>query len=190
MLSLRGVDGIEFDQYQDIDQGRPIATTVIDKKVAELQKECPYETIVVDSLTTVADLAMNKVLFVNGRAKGTPQLQDWLQQMNWLKNFIVTMLALPKHVVFIAHEHIEKDENLGTLQALPLVTGKLAGKLGLYFDELYNSQMVMKGKESEFRILTRATSIYTAKSRLGCFEMYEVPDFRVLLGKVKAKEQG
>ncbi len=186
VLSLRGsTSDIDYDTYSDTDLARPTATQLIEKKIGELQKDCPYETIVVDSLTTVADLAMNRILFINGRAKAVPQQQDWLQQMNWLRNFVLTLLAMPKHVVVVAHEQIDRDENLGSLQALPLVTGKLAGKIGLYFDEVYSAQCVTKGKETEYRLLTRGNSIYTAKSRLGCFELYEAPYFDSLMKKVK-----
>ena len=184
-LSLRNMgNDVEYDVYRDGDLARPTAINAIEKKVAELQKGNGIETIVVDSLTTIADLAMNRVLFMNGRAKAVPQQQDWLQQMNWIRNFVLTLLAMPKHVVVVAHEQVDKDENLGNLQALPMVTGKLAGKIGLYFDEVYNAQCISKGKEVEYRLLTRGTSIYTAKSRLGCFEMYEVPYYDKLMEKV------
>ena len=190
MLSLRNSKNkIEFDTYNDADLSKPKAILEIDKKTGELQKDCPYDTIVVDGITTIADLAMNRILFNNGRAGGVPQQQDWLQQMNWIKNFIVTLLALPKHIVVLAHEQIEKDENFGSIKALPLVTGKLAGKIGLFFDEVYNSQAVTKGKETDYRLLTKSTSVYTAKSRLGCFDMYEKPDFAHLMAKVEEENE-
>jgi hypothetical protein len=46
-----------------------------------------------------------------------------------------------------------------------LVTGKLAQQLGIYFDEMYRAE-VTAGKIQEFKLLMRATSVYTAKSRL------------------------
>ena len=178
---------IEYDTYVDGDLKKPTATLEIEKKISELQKDCPYETIVDDSLTSIAEAAMNRILFANGRAAGVPQLQDWLQQMNWIRNHILTLRAMPVHVVVIAHEAITQDENTGAVQALPLLTGKLAGRIGAFFDEVYNAQAVSKGKDTEYRLLTKATSIYTAKSRLGCLDMYEKPDFNTIISKVEEK---
>ncbi len=185
MLSLRDTPDVEYDTYIDANLKQPKACNAMEAQLAALQEDLDgIETVVVDSLTTLSDLAMNRILALNGRAGGTPQLQDWLQQMNWLKNFILQVKALPCHVVFIAHEQIEKDELTGKLEALPALTGKMAGKVGLYFDEVYSAQVVQKGKESEFRLLTSTAGIYMAKSRLGCFDQYEEPDFKKLQEKI------
>ena len=49
MLSLRDHKNIEYDTFIDGNLKNPIAAGLIEKKVSELQKECLYETIVVDS---------------------------------------------------------------------------------------------------------------------------------------------
>ena len=191
MLSLKGLEDIEYDTYEDIDLSNPKGAVAVEAKLKELHKECPYKAVVFDSITTLADLAMNRILHLNGRASGVPQQQDWLQQMTWLKNLILRGKALPCHVYFTAHEQIIQDEATMQVKCLPLITGKLAGKLPLYFDEVYHMETTIKDKETVYRLLTKNNGKYLAKSRLNSkfnyFDTYEPQDFKLLEAKIKQK---
>ena len=187
-LTLRNREkDIEFDTFIDTSLTAPTAATRAEKKLGELHSNLEYETVVVDSITSLSEAGMNQILKLNGRAGKVPQLQDWLQQMGWLRNFILRAKALPCHVIFIAHEYLEKDEYTGRTKALPLVTGKLASSIGRLFDEVYYTVVKNTGKgKSEFQILVKADGIRAAKTRMGgdAFDLHEVPDYNHLIKKV------
>jgi hypothetical protein len=174
-----------YDTYIDKDLKQPTAARNMEKKVSEFQRDCPYDTIVVDSLTTMAEIGMNQVLKTNMRAGGVPQQQDWLQQMNWIKNMVVTLLATGKNVVFTAHEQIDKDELTGIISKLPLVTGKLAQRLPIYFDEIYHSEASRKGKDVSYRLLTKGNTLLMARSKLGIMDEYIDADFEAIMSKIQ-----
>ena len=169
MLSQRGKD-IEYDVFED-----RIVNDVVAKsgwkeflsKLDEVEKDPKYETLVVDSITTLEDSLMKDTLTLNKRT--IPTLAEWLIVMNQLEGIINRMTKMGKHVVFTAHETIMQDELTSEVWILPLIVGKkLPGKLGLWFDECYRMQM---GKDKEgkaaMQAITTADTRYTAKSRLG-----------------------
>jgi len=162
MLSLKGKDIPYFDISQDVPVMRWLN---INKAVDTFAKDPTIKTIVLDSLTTASECAMTSVQVTNKTFGKAPTLQDWGHQIAKLKELIFKLIALPKHIIVIAHEKYDKDELSGRVWCGPLVTGKLAQQLGIYFDEMYRAE-VTAGKIQEFKLLMRATSVYTAKSRL------------------------
>lgn len=188
LLTLRhSTKEIDYDSYVDNNSAQPMAARAADAKLKELAKSCPYSTVVIDSITTLSDIAMNEVLKNNGRPDQTPQQQDWLQQMNWISNFIVRAKNLPCNVVFIAHENMIKDETTGAIKILPLVTGKMAGRIQLLFDEVYYTQAVNSGGSVKYKLLVRANGVRSAKTRLDCdgkLDSYETPDYEEIMKKL------
>lgn len=121
-------------------------------------------TIILDSATTIGTFAMSHTLFVNKRAE--PVLRDWGQQMKRMID-LVTLARSIKDVnfIYIAHEQYTKDEISGQIWCLPLITGKLAAQISLYFDEVYHSKVMQVGDKSQYVLETKPTGIITAKSR-------------------------
>lgn len=132
----------------------------------------PYQTVVLDSLTTLANQSMNYTL--RGTAKtgeANPEVQHWGTQLRLLEFLMEQIAAWP--VLLVVTAHIKRDDNLvtGTREYLPLVAGQLSGKIGIYFDEVYYTQVTGSGDKRKFTLKTTGGGLYSmAKSR------YNVPD--------------
>lgn len=103
---------------------------------------CKYKTIAFDSLTTLTDVALTYIL----RGHATPDnpsgefkdgRQMWLPFLNNMSELFGQFSAWP--VIKVLTAHVAKDENLleGITEKLPLVPGQFRGKVGIYFDEVY-----------------------------------------------------
>jgi len=134
------------------------------------------------------------VLFTNKHVGRQPTQPDWGQQMAKLVELITTAKNLNINFLCIAHEQYRKDEISNHAWCLPLVTGKLADRLSLYFDEVYHSFIRQEGKNKLYLLRTKGTGLITAKSRLDFKE--EIPsDAEILikefekLHNIKTKEE-
>lgn len=127
---------------------------------------CTPKTVIVDSLTTISEFAMKHVLHINRHTGQQPTLPDWGRQMRELRDLVKAGVAGPFNFICIAHEQYQKDELSGRVWCLPLVTGKLASELGLYFDEVYHAEVKAVGGKHKYELHTKASGMITAKSRL------------------------
>ena len=176
MLSQRGKD-VAFDTYNN--------WQAFEFKLQELERSCPYETLVIDSVTTMQEYLMQSILQLNKRVE--PTLHEWGRLVNGLQALFMRLTKMAHHIVFIAHEQIIQDEITSEVLVMPLIVGKkLPGQIPLWFDEVYRSQ-VSRSKEGKpvYQLLTTADIKYSAKSRLACLDVVEVPDYKVIIGKVK-----
>ena len=143
----------------------------------------PYDTFIHDSLTTLQDLALSAVLS-EAAAKNRHKLGDpvdpglWFGQMTLIQNLVSEMRGWPGLKIFTAH--IQKDVNTvtQTVEKMALVTGKLAGKLPVFFDEIYFCECKTGSKGNEWVIRPHMDAVHRgARTRIGV-EMYAVPDFK------------
>lgn len=184
MASVRG-HSIEYDTFRDVPKGRKAlkGTGLFEfgtgwnefvKKMNALgglmETGKGPKIIVLDSLTFMSELAMNHVLKTTDTA--SPHQGSYGAQQQYLKQVLGELTAWP--VRLIATAHIQRDTNDITQvqEKLPLLTGKLAGLIGAYFDEVYFTDATVNAKgEQEVKFLTKATpSMRQAKSR------WNVPD--------------
>jgi len=148
---------------------QPIGFLTVKQIVEDVKNTGEYggvkpKTIVLDSATTISTYAMAHKLFVNKRIE--PVIRDWGQQMKALTDLVMLARSIPDvNFIFIAHEQYTKDEISGQIWCLPLITGKLAAQIGLYFDEVYHSKVQQIGTETKYLLETKPTGIVTAKSR-------------------------
>jgi len=150
---------------------RPIGALTVTTVLNYLRDEGEYDgvkpaTVVVDSLTTTAEYILTDVLYRNNHAGQQPTIVDWGSQMRDVKNLITTGIGLPLNFVCIAHSQFMKDELTGRTWCLPLITGKLAHSLSLYFDEVYFAEAKKVGTNHVYTLLTKSTPLIQAKSRL------------------------
>lgn len=129
----------------------------------------PYETLCFDSLTMLSDLCLNNVLKTAGHS-GNVEIQHWGAQLRALQSLIeqITSWPLTKYVT----AHVQRNENKinETTEMLPLVYGKLAGKVHLYFDEVYYTKIDTRREgqqeHNSYRFITQSTAlIKQARSR-------------------------
>jgi len=177
-------------RYENEDPRNPTAFKLWDDEFHRLKKLDFFSnlgTFAVDSVTTWAQCAMNAVLKKSGRAGGTPQQNDWLPQMMMLENAMRDFVSLPCDCILIGHDDVTKDEASGRMFVSLMITGKLSRRVPLLFDEIYCAQTKETSKGIEYQLLTRATGMYQARSRLGKggeLETYEKPDIKAILAKV------
>lgn len=131
-----------------------------------------YATIVLDSLTTFNDEAMARVMRTNPGIKrnppATPALQDYGILRLEMKKMINYLLSLPVNVVVTAHIEVKKDETTGGVLHLPMLTGKLATELPIYFGEVYRAY-VDTDKQGNRKHLaqTQSDRKFSCRSQLG-----------------------
>lgn len=103
----------------------------------------PFEAIIIDSLTSLCDAALNQVLANAGRlTKGNPQIQDWGLAFIELKRLLQIVRSIPVPKIVIGHDMQKqmnreegKDDDWRTMIALPGVN--LPTQISSAFDEVW-----------------------------------------------------
>lgn len=150
---------------------------------------CKYKTIAFDSLTTLTDVALTYImkehadptnpdgLFKDGRQMWRPFLHNMSVLFGQFTSWPITKVLTA---------HIKKDENLieGTVEKLPLVPGQFAGKVGIYFDEVYYTD----AKDGKFTFKCQQGSM----EKMAASRKYNLPngletDFRVILKTIQSR---
>ena len=144
-------------------------------------------TYMIDSSTTWAEAIMNRILQKAGIAGQAPRFtHDYTPQKIEIYNRLSDLLDLPCD--FILTGHLAQYENAGdkSIRYRYMTTGQGATIIPTKFDEIY----IMTPKETSdgvtYRILTKNTGTYTARSRLarlGLLDTYEQPDIKNILKK-------
>jgi hypothetical protein len=144
---------IAYDVFEDVFE--------VDKKLAELKRDCPYQTLVVDSFTGLGNLVFNTMASIKTepgsvviRRMSNPKAEkvgiDYYFAENHFVNYFIDQLKLmhihdgnPKHVIVTAHViAYESAPNLTTKQVTKfrsiLAQGrKPAAILPTEFDDVY-----------------------------------------------------
>jgi len=130
---------------------------------------------------------MNRILQKAGIAGSVPRFtKDYTPQKIEILNMLRWCLDLPCD--FVLTGHLEQYENAEdkTIRYRYMTTGKGAIIIPTLFDEIY----IMAPKETsagvKYRVLTKNTGTYTARSRLaaeGLLDTYEEPDLKNILKK-------
>ena len=165
---LSGQD-IEYDEYyvRVGDEGAKTKWTEILAKVEEFTEDPPHATLVIDSLTTLTDVAVAYILGKTGRT--SLQLQDYTPVFDELTKLIIRLRRVPVNVVVTAHEETLRDEYRGRLVIRPLVIGKeFPKRVPIYFNNIYCA-MVDKPKsasaEPERYLLVQSDGTRIAKTQ-------------------------
>lgn len=178
MLSLQGKD-IEYDTYIDDNPANPQAFRRFERKIEDFYRQgwenFPYETVVIDSITTLQETVMRSIQSVNRSMAKMPTLNEWGNLIDKLQDMLYKVTSLKTNVVVVAHEQILQDDLTSEVMVLPLITGKkLPDRLPLWFDEVYHTR-VERGpdRKPSYEMMTVASRKYKAKSRLKCFKEIE-----------------
>jgi len=152
-------------------------------KVGELATAQKVRTVVFDSATTLGDIILKHILLASKKRPGQiATFDDWESQKNVLLSIFHQAFAWPCHVVIICHEQTEKDDLLGSIHVLPMLTGNLRHKLPIHFDEVWHL-MIDKNEEGkkEFWVETAGDQkLLGCGSRLGLTETIEA-DFDAIM---------
>lgn len=151
-----------------------------------------FGTVVIDSSSSWASAIMNQQMKDAGLAGEAPRFtHDYMPQKVKIQNWIYRFMGEPMNCDFFLTGHLEgtKDEVSGKMSYRYMVTGKAQITIPSLFDEIYVMDPIQKsGKEVEYRVLTKSTGTYLARSRmakLGLLDVYEKPDIKHILRKCK-----
>lgn len=159
---LRGKD-ITYETFRDLPKGlTPTATELASglypfaqgwgaftKKLNEYgaQMDTPgkfqYLTLGLDSLTHLSEMALNRICSDTGAFFDkqpnlpAPHQGTWGAQQSYIKYVLGQTTAWPVRLVATVHIQRDKNDITGTIEKLPLLTGKLAGFVGTYFSEVW-----------------------------------------------------
>lgn len=134
-----------------------------------------YDWICFDSLTTLSDIAMDRILTINGRFGQWPNQDDYGPTMMILTNIVRTAVGMGKGIVFTGHLEIKQDEKTKVISNRPMLTGRLVAKLPLMFSDIfYCDAEVDKDGNSKYTIQTKPSgmnkTIRTSIRGLDAFE--------------------
>ena len=174
---------IDYEDFADVEGAKVYEAALALVKQVDRAK---YDTIVLDSLTTFAERTLDYVLKANNHTGQNPTQPDWGMQITKIKEFLNVLVSTGLNVVVIAHQFLAKDEVTQRTWAMPLVTGKLANRIGMYFDEMYHadSEEDRKTKQATYQLQTKATGVFSARSRLD-LPMYIAPHYSNLIQPTK-----
>jgi hypothetical protein len=186
MAPLAGRSDIDYDLYKETSKNQPLmqwqkeggwyewgtAYPALLKKLNDIGKAIDagnnkYKVVAIDSLTLLTDVALSYIVKQNG-GEFKDGRQMWNVFLNNMSELFGQLTAWP--VVKVLTAHIKKDDNLvmGTVEKLPNVPGQFSGKVAVYFDEVYYTEI--KAGIAILRTVQDGT-IKQAKSR-----KYNIPD--------------
>jgi hypothetical protein len=157
VASLRGCD-IEYDMFKDAPPGRkPLASQpgiykfgdayprFLDR-LNEIGKQmdegnCPYQSLGMDSITTLTQICMNAVLARDSKAGKNPEIQHWGVYMRDMQTLLDQFTSWPLLKVCTAHVERGKNPITEATELLVLANGKQMNKYMLVTkkDALYKS---------------------------------------------------
>lgn len=156
-----------------------------------------FDTIIVDSGSSLTEFAINKAMEENARMELSQSksksrsagfrimaIQDWGSAMNMFQQFMDWVRSLNKNVVLICHEYQETNDDGAVMRIQPLLIGQLRQKIAKDFDEVWYSFKEGTRNNVEFKLQTIGDSRRMAKSRLGCLSPVEEWDFYAIRKKV------
>ena len=209
-------DGIQTYRGKDFDyETFPLSAAgwvKFEKTLREVKKdveEGKYQTVIVDSTTSMTDIAMERSLQLDPKrsATGGPLWSvHYMMVRNLMEGKLRQIINLPCNIIVIAHLQIIQDQETGAIIGVePLLTGQLSKMVPGYFGEVYcafSRQVAAKvpgGKpETRFYLRTLPKGYYKARSRLSGKERllpdeidnsYEALQNALKEGMKRAKEQ-
>lgn len=153
--------------------------------ITKLVTEGKYKTVVVDSTSSMTDIAMERALQLDPKRSATEGPiwnVHYMLVRNLMEGRLRQLVDLPCNVVVISHINIIQDQETGAvIDVAPLLTGQLAEKIPGLFDEVYFATTKRKQEEggvtkTKWLMQTIPIGFHKARSRLSGMEHY-LPDF-------------
>ena len=177
-LTYRGKD-VDYEQFQLTSAG----WTAFEKCFVQVEKDVhagKYKTVIIDSASTLTDLAMERAMMLDPKRSptGGPLWNVHYQMVrNLVEGKLQRFVNLPCNLVLTAHVELVTDAESGAvIDAHPLLTGQLSIKVPGLFDEVYYATTKTKGTETQFFLQTVPKGVFGARSRISGKERL-LPDF-------------
>ena len=120
-----------------------------------------FDVIGFDSLTTLTDIVMDRILQLNQRAGKNPELGDYGILTNTLARIVRNAAATDCMIFLTAHEIVQQDKLMRSISNEIMVPGQLKVKLPLLFSEIYHCTAEMDSKgQPLYKISTIAEELF------------------------------
>lgn len=158
-----------YSQFDLSNAGYVDFTRELKATVAEA-KEGKYQTIVLDSTSSLTDMAMERALTMDPKRSPTGG-PVWNIHYSMVKHLVEStikaLVSLPCNLVVIAHKEIVKNEDDGSVVAVePLLTGNLSRRIPGLFDEVYYATTKNEGGKPHWYLQTVPRGLIEARSRI------------------------
>lgn len=114
------------------------------KVLKEVKNDPKYKTLIFDSLSMMDPMVGRWAIAQLGKAMDVPDLQAYGRVADWYNFFFMEINSprLKKNIVVTAHEDYKVEEESKVHHIVPLITGKISGKLPAYFEETWYLEQV------------------------------------------------
>lgn len=101
-----------------------------------------YQTVIVDSLTTLDTMLQNHILFSDkptefAAGKAKMAIQHYGEFKRLMTAFIMRLTNSGKYIIIIAHEEVEKDAMDGSMNYRPAISGSLKDTIGALMTDIW-----------------------------------------------------
>lgn len=146
------------------------------KEVKKAVDEGVYKTVVLDSTTSMTDLAMERAMQLDPKRSATngPLWNVHYQMVkNLMEGRLRQIINMQCNVIVLGHLETKMNMETGSVISVePMLTGQLSTKIPGYFDEVYYTKTKQKDGKTIFQLQTVAKGYYKARSRLRGIEEY------------------
>lgn len=166
---------------------QPKGYLAICELIGEFEKELAEggdrkkEVLVIDSLTSFSEHLKRLISQIQKKPKFG--FDEWNILLTNYEDFFYTMMRLCglfAHVIIIAHEQVEKDEDSGRIQCvLPAIEGSMRNKVSKYFEEVYHTRLEVKNNKASYLVETVPLNKAEARTSRD-LEPVEAADFLTL----------
>jgi hypothetical protein len=174
VLSYEGLD-FDYEQYllspigwDKLDRDLPIVKKAVQEK--------KYQTVIVDDVSAMTDVAMEKAMQLDPKRSPTngPIWNVHYQMVrNLMEGRINQIVNLSCNIVIIAHVDYVKDKDTGAVMDIqPMLTGQLAIKVPGKFDEVYYATSRREDNATKWYMQTVPIGMKKARSRLSGINKY------------------
>ncbi len=119
-----------------------------------------YDWLGFDSMTTLSEIIMDRVQYLNKRLGKHPEQADYTAEMNAFKNiFRVATGGLGINVFATAHTEMQRDETTMKTYAQLLITGRNRTRIPMRFSQIYGLEVEVKKDKPTY-------SAHTVQSRM------------------------
>lgn len=139
------------------------------KQLALVTADDSVKTIVIDSLTTLSEILMDKILGTGDPARKV-EIQHWgefSRYMKWLGEELLCASDLDKHVIVTAHERIIEDAATKSQRYVLNMGGSMKDSFDLFFTDCWRTWVKPVGTDKVvYWVRTLPTNYHNAKSSL------------------------
>lgn len=195
---------IRFIQVEDPTGRKGVFTKAeaiwkVEEQLNTWNEDPTIQTVVVDSMTSFADLAIHAGLIAAKDADRSKTYDrfvksgvllrtqaDFGAEMGIIEQVIDWLIKMDKNVLVMCHERPQLSESGGVMYIEPLLTGKLRARSARWFDEVWYLKVEGKAPDTKRILITQADGMLkTVGSRLGLPARIENPDYNKLIKLVQ-----